>query len=82
MIGPNAQRAQIQGGGSSIVSPHYEVHPLAALAERLGDDVEILHEPGCRIDKYLPPLDPASLRPAGGEARPGLRLEYWNGPCG
>jgi len=82
VIGPNAERAQIQGGGSSIVVPHYEVHPLAALAERLGSDVEILHEPGCRIDKYLPPLDPASLRPAGGEARPGLRLEYWNGPVG
>ncbi len=82
VIGPNAERAQIQGGGSSIVSAHYEIHPLAALAERLGDRVKILHEPGCRIDKYLPPLDPASLRPAGGEERPGLLLEYWNGEVG
>jgi beta-glucosidase len=82
VIGPNAERAQIQGGGSSIVRAHYEIHPLAALAERLGAGVDILHEPGCRIDKYLPPLDPASLRPAGGEDRPGLLLEYWNGEVG
>jgi beta-glucosidase len=79
LIGPNAERAQIQGGGSSIVRAHYEIHPLAALRECLGEDVEILHEPGCRIDKTLPAIDPASLRPAGGEDRPGLLLEYWNG---
>ncbi len=82
LIGPNAERAQIQGGGSSIVRAHYEVHPLAALKECLGEDVEIVHEKGCRIDKYLPAIDPASLRPAGGEDRPGLLLEYWNGEIG
>ena len=82
LLGPNAARAVIQGGGSSIVATHYEVHPLAALAERLGDDVEIVHEPGLRIDKFVPPLDRARLRPAGGEDRPGLLLEYWNGALG
>jgi beta-glucosidase len=82
LIGPNAARAVIQGGGSSIVAAHYETHPLAALRERLGEGVEIIHEAGLRIDKFVPPLDRAQLRPAGDEDRPGLRLEYWNGELG
>ncbi len=82
VVGPHAERAMIQGGGSSIVAAHYEVHPLAALRERLGERVEIVHEPGLRIDKFVPPLDRARLRPADGQDRPGLLLEYWNGDIG
>jgi beta-glucosidase len=86
LIGPNARRSQIQGGGSSVVRPHYEVHPLAALRERLGPEVEILHEAGCEIEKYCPAFEPAELCPGASEAGPGLLLEYWNGeiaagPC-
>lgn len=34
VIGPNADRAVIQGGGSARVTPHYAVSPLAGLEER------------------------------------------------
>lgn len=78
VIGPNARAGQIQGGGSAGVAPHYAVHPLEALTERLGAE-RVVYEPGCRIDKYVRPFAPDSLRPASGEDRPGLTLEYWNG---
>ena len=56
VIGPNADRAQILGGGSSALEPHYRVTPLEALRRRLGDDVAITYEPGCDIDVTVPPL--------------------------
>ncbi len=78
VIGPNAERGMIQGGGSSFVKPHYQMHPLAALREAFGEDVEIVHEHGCSIEKFVPNIDSAQLRPANGEDRPGLLIEYWN----
>ncbi len=41
VIGPNAGRAVIMGGGSSSVPAHYLRSPLDALRDRLGPDVEI-----------------------------------------
>jgi beta-glucosidase len=79
VIGPNAAVGMIQGGGSSRVEPHYESHPLAALQQRLEPDVEVLYASGGRIDRYLPAVDKQQLRPASGEMRAGLTLEYWNG---
>jgi beta-glucosidase len=35
VIGPNAKKGQIQGGGSSGVTPHYQSHPLDALQSAL-----------------------------------------------
>jgi beta-glucosidase len=78
VIGPNAEVGQLQGGGSSGVQPHYEVHPLEALRERFGADVTVHHEVGCKTEKYVTPFDAEQLRPASGEDRPGLTLEYWN----
>ena len=62
VIGPNADRAEIMGGGSSRVRPHRRVTPLRALCERLGEDVEVLHERGCDIDVRVPVIAPESLR--------------------
>ena len=45
VVGPNADRAAIMGGGSAGVVPHYLVSPLAVLRERFGQTHEILHEP-------------------------------------
>jgi len=56
VIGPNADRAQILGGGSAALEPHYRVTPLAALRRRLGSDVTITYEQGCDIDVTVPPL--------------------------
>jgi len=78
VIGPNAKLGQIQGGGSSGVKPHYVVHPLEAIRERLGPGVSIRYEPGCRVEKGVRPFDLEQLRPATGEDEPGLSLEYWS----
>lgn len=59
VIGPNADRAQIMGGGSAALRPHYWKSPLDALREQLGDDVEVVHERGCWTEMTTPAL-PAS----------------------
>lgn len=56
VIGPNAARAQIMGGGSAKLRPHHAVAPLDALRASLGPDVEVRHERGCDIDRTVPPL--------------------------
>ncbi|MBI4883579.1 MAG: glycoside hydrolase family 3 C-terminal domain-containing protein [Actinobacteria bacterium] len=53
LLGPNAARGQVQGGGSARVRPNRSSHPLAALQ---GRDATVVHEAGCRIDKRLPPM--------------------------
>ncbi|MCU1377199.1 MAG: beta-glucosidase [Acidimicrobiales bacterium] len=56
VIGPNADRAQIIGGGSATLEPHYRITPLEALRTRLGDVVDITYEQGCDIDRTVPPM--------------------------
>ena len=46
VLGPNADRPAITGGGSARVQPFYLLSPLAALRERLGTAVEVVHEAG------------------------------------
>ena len=55
VLGPNADRAQVMGGGSAKLRPHYTVTPLEALREHL-PGVEIRHERGCDIDRTAPEL--------------------------
>ena len=55
VIGPNADRAQVMGGGSAKLRAHYSVTPLEALRERL-PDAEIRYERGCDIDRTAPEL--------------------------
>lgn len=76
VIGPNADRAQIMGGGSSQVAPQHRTTPLAAIRSRL-PDVEIAYEPGCIIDKKLPALDDSQLRAPDGS--PGLTIAFYGG---
>jgi beta-glucosidase len=68
VIGPNAARAQIMGGGSAKLRPHHVVAPLDALRAALGADVEVRHERGCDIDRTVPPL------------RAGFAVELYDGP--
>jgi hypothetical protein len=62
VIGPNAARAQIMGGGSAKLRAHYTVTPLEALAARLGlADVRPLR-PGagaraCKVVVFVPDAD-------------------------
>jgi beta-glucosidase len=55
VIGQNAARAEIIGGGSANVEPHYRVTPLDAIRRRVGDSITVTYEPGCDLDKDLPP---------------------------
>ena len=75
VIGPNAERGRPQGGGSvGVRSPHV-VSPLAALRERLGDDVAVGHAVGTHIRRTLRFLDPALARdPETGD--PGVRVRF------
>ena len=77
LIGPNANRAQIMGGGSSAVTPHYRRTPLEELRDRLGSSVSLLHERGCDIDRSAPLLDAAAVR--GPDGGPGFAVEFLTG---
>ncbi len=79
VIGPNAEKGIIQGGGSAGVKPHAISHPLAAIREAFGDGVAVEYSVGTHIDKYLPGIPPEWLRPADESDRPGLLVEYRNG---
>lgn len=56
VLGPNAERAVIMGGGSSHVEPFEALSPLEALRAHLGDDVEVVHEQGVDITRAAPVL--------------------------
>jgi beta-glucosidase len=77
VIGPAADRAVIQGGGSARVTPHYAVRPLDGLrarAERAG--VTVHFERGCANERGVAPLDDRLARTPDGE--PGLRVECFS----
>ncbi len=76
VIGPNAERGQIQGGGSSGVLPHYARHPLEALTGKWSDDVEVDFQAGCRTNKYVPFLSVDQLT-AKGQNQSGLLYEMF-----
>src|SRR3954452_23051003 len=55
VIGPNAARAQLMGGGSAKLRPYYRVPPLAAIRDRYGD-VDVRFERGVDIARTVPEL--------------------------
>jgi len=78
VIGPNAVRGNIQGGGSSGVRPHYQIHPLEAIEQRLGEGVHVSREAGCLTHKFLPGFKREHLKPMLGQEGNGFSLEYFN----
>jgi beta-glucosidase len=64
LIGPNADRLRLLGGGSAEVQPHHHESFIDVLREALGDGVEIVHRSGCDIERTIPPIEP-HLVPAG-----------------
>ena len=52
-LGPNAERGQVQGGGSARVRVNRPSLPIPAMS---GRGVQFVHEPGCRIEKRLAPM--------------------------
>lgn len=77
VIGPNADRARIMGGGSAEVLAHPHRAPLEALRARLGAAVDVSHEVGCDIDRTIAPVPTAWLQAPDG--RPGFTLEVFAG---
>lgn len=58
VIGPNAKVAQIMGGGSAQLNPHYMVSPWQGLAKVLGEGA-LTHAPGCDNHRFEPVLSGA-----------------------
>lgn len=56
VIGPNADRACVMGGGSAQVNPYRSATLLEALRSRLEGRVALRHEPGCDVSRTTPPL--------------------------
>ena len=77
VIGPNAEWVRIMGGGSAEVEPHYYVSPLVTLRERLGNDVTIVHEQGCDIDRTVPVISSSQLDNGAGGT--GFSIEMFKG---
>jgi beta-glucosidase len=75
VIGPNAVRPAIHGGGSAVVVPVTVSTPAVALAEALAGQAEVTVSEGCQTWVMVPEPAAGSLRdPDTGE--PGLRLEF------
>ncbi len=75
VIGPNAVRPAIHGGGSAVVMPVAVSTPAAALAQALAGRAEVTVAEGCQTWVVVPEPAAGSLRdPATGQ--PGLRLEF------
>ena len=55
VIGPNARTAQIMGGGSSQLNPHYQVSPWEGLAARAGEN-NLRYATGCSNRRWEPLL--------------------------
>lgn len=76
VIGPYAAQAQILGGGSSSVTPHYAISPYEGIKNRAGK-VKVDTVPGCHIYKNLPAPAPDTLSTTDG--RKGLSIKIFNG---
>jgi beta-glucosidase len=61
-------------GGSASLRPHYQIHPLEAVQERLGHETEILYSKGCHTHKYLPKINEELM-----EEKDGFLVEYFDG---
>jgi beta-glucosidase len=77
VIGPYANAAQILGGGSSSVTPHYVITPFEGIKNRAGNKIKVDYAPGCFIHKRLPAPAPETLSTEDG--RTGLSLNIFNG---
>lgn len=76
VIGENARWAQIMGGGSSAVNPHYVISPLDGIRAKANGRFPVHYTIGCLMHRSMPGLPAKWLHTPDG--RPGLRLEYFD----
>lgn len=74
LIGPGADIGTFQGGGSAEVNPAHVSAILPALAEALGDGVDLRFERGCVISKWPQPLAAPMISTPAGE--PGAEISF------
>ena len=77
VVGPNAERTAIQGGGSARVLPHYEISILDALRDRAAGRFELVHETGCSSHKSIPVIS-ASRVGSGIAGRSGFAADFFD----
>jgi beta-glucosidase len=77
VIGPNAERTRIMGGGSAEVMPHHRTAIIDVLRKRLGAKVAVRHEAGGNIDKTTPTIDPLMVKRPDGT--PGFEVVVFDG---
>lgn len=75
VIGPNAKRAIVHGGGSASLKPYYAVTPFDGLQAQLPNT--LLYAQGCDTNKWLPLVSDANLTTPDGE--PGVIVEFYHG---
>ena len=63
VIGPNALRPAIHGGGSAQVNAPYVSSPLDAIRARADESIRVEYELGCPNHQRLPRIDPELLGP-------------------
>jgi len=56
VIGPNANVAQIMGGGSAQLNPHYQITPLDGMINRIGQD-RVTFAKGCANHRWEPVIN-------------------------
>lgn len=77
IIGENAKWAQVEGGGSSHVTPHYVVSPCDGIVNKAGAGIAVGWELGCPIRKMLPLVATDWMTAPGGQ-RKGLTAYYFD----
>jgi beta-glucosidase len=74
VIGELAKDANVMGGGSSRVNPHYVVSPLDGILARVGRSSRVEYATGCYIHKNTPELDAANVTSEDGKVGLTLRV--------
>lgn len=80
LIGPNAARVLLQGGGSSQVTTDSVRTMAQGLRERLGPGVTVLEGSGVDNDSFPPAADRRQFSPDEGRSAEGLAANYFESP--
>lgn len=74
LIGHNAGRLQLYGGGSAQLQPHYRIDLPDSLRAALGPGSTVEYSPGVWVGKFLSTIEAPNLQSPDGGA--GMRVEY------
>ena len=72
IIGPNAKKAQIIGGGSATLVPYHESHPVSSFQNNFSEKTIVKSAKGCHTYRYLPEINKSLTK------ENGFLVEYFN----